>query len=252
MGVEDVEGEALHAGKEVHVFDDDVFPFFGGFVGVAALVGAGLNDDGGEVQDAAHACFDEVLCGGLGVFGGHGDEAHVDALWGVRVPLHEVVQGVDVLDGEVVDFLADQFGVAVEQADVLEAVVVRAGVVGDGVPEAAHADDDDVPGLVEAQDAHQFAFQDGDGVAHAARAETPEVGEVLAHLEGRDAGAFREVVAAGAADVLGFELFEDAQVRDQSADGGGGNLGHGVYRTRKCSSPALSRRASARRRASPL
>src|SRR5690606_27023400 len=149
---------------------------------------------------------------------GHGEEDALEA-----EGAHGLPQLAHVLhhDGAVAD--ADLALVDVEGGYELEVVLGQAGVVGQRLPQAPHADDGDLPGAREAQDAPQLGAQRGDRVAGPPGAERAEGGEVLPDLEGRDLRLLSEQVGRDALDPAGLEPVEDPEVRDEPADGGRGD-----------------------------
>lgn len=136
-----------------------------------------VQSDGGEVEDAEHAGVDELIGDLLRGVGGDGDDSDFDLA--LVDELGEVGHGADLM---ACDFLADDFGVGVEDCDDVEAFAGESAIGHDGFADVSCADDGRVPALVGAEDFSQLFHELGYAVADAGVAELAEVSEVFADL----------------------------------------------------------------------
>ena len=132
----------------------------------------------------------------------------------------DLLQLVERAHGVAADPRTDPGGGDVEQADELEAARAEAGVVGQGGPEVADADEHAGPRPLDAQDAGDPVAQRADLVADAAHAAGAEVGQVLAQAGGVDPGRRGELAGGHGAPAAVGQGAEHPQVHGQAGDGG--------------------------------
>ncbi len=169
----------------------------------------------GEVQDRRHAGEHEPVGDLLGHAARGGDHADGDAVLG-----DQLGQVVEVADLDVADGGADLGRLDVDQVHDREPPVVEAGVVGEGLPEVAGADDHHRPLPVEAELAAHLVHEVLDVVADPTGAVGAEVGQVLAHLGGVDAGQLGEAFGGHVRRAVGGDLVEQAEVDGKAGDRG--------------------------------
>jgi hypothetical protein len=168
----------------------------------------------GEVQDRGDAGGDQPVAHLLGGGGGGGDDADRHLLL-----LDDAVQVVDVVDGELVQLLADLVAVGVEQGGDAEAALGEAPVVGQGAAEVADPDDRHRPVLLQAELAADLVDEVLDVVADAPGAVGAEVGQVLAYLGRVHPGGVGELVGGDPVGAPLRHVDQAAEVHGQAGDG---------------------------------
>ena len=124
----------------------------------------------------------------LGVWRRHGNHRNVEALLS-----RQSAQVLDVVDGHAASgFMPDLLVRHVEERGDFEALLAKAGVVGQRQPEVAGTHDDNAQAAIEPKDLTKIEAKLLDVVANAADAEFTEVGEVLANLRGVETEAARQ------------------------------------------------------------
>ncbi len=177
-----------------------------------------MEDERGEVEDAADAGREELVGDLLGDGGGDGENGHADAVFP-----DEIGQPLAGQDGDR-GARAEATRVGIEGGDDLEAFLGKAVVGEEGGAEVAGADEDDGLERLIAEHVGDHATQRLDVVAEAAGAELSEVGEVLAELGGFDAGGAGQGLAGDGLDGVVPQALEAAEVDGQPIDGFPGDL----------------------------
>ena len=134
-----------------------------------------------EVEDPAHARGDEAVGHLLRDGGRHREDGDLDSE--LVDDAVELLHRVD-LDAAVAP--AVQLRVGVEHGDDLESLLDESLVADERLAEVADADDRAAAGAVGAEDALDLLDERIDAVADPRQAELAEVGQVLAHLRGRE------------------------------------------------------------------
>src|SRR6202049_1577880 len=181
--------------------------------------GAGLDADGGGVEDAADGVVGEGGVVVLRELAGDGEDA--DHRSGFA---HDLRQVGGVADGEAGEGAADLARIVVHSGDDVEGAVVEAEVAGEGAAEVAHADDDHRVIAVEAEERVEVLGELGDLVADAADAELAELGEVLADLGRRQVIAPRHLLRGDARETKLLQLAQAAEVEREAVEGERGDL----------------------------
>ncbi len=118
------------------------------------------------------------------------------------------------------DLLADLVGIDVEERDRTEVLGREPLRAREGMPEVAHADDDDLPLLIEAELAPDLAEEEIDVITSARRAVGPEVRQVLAHFGRVDARRLCQLRRRDGLDAAGREREQGALIYGEPHDGG--------------------------------
>ena len=165
------------------------------------------------------------------------------AMMPMAIPCWRAIVGqvVDVADRDAADLRPTLPGSASTRAATGKPRSWKPRVVGEGLAQVADADDDDRPVVGEAELAAHLEQQVLDVVADAPGAVGAEVGEVLAHLGGVDAGQLGQPLGRDRGRPVVGHLEQAAQVDGQPGDRGLGDL-------RACRLPPFAIRPAAYRR----
>lgn len=177
----------------------------------------------GKVHDARDPGGNELVGRLLGVGGGHGDHAELNAF-----SMHDFGEIRGIVDRNAFDLAADDAGIAVECGHDAEALGWKSLVPQEGAAHIADADHRDGPLAIGAEDAADFSDEFVAAVADAGVAEVAEIGEVLADLGVGEAEERGELAGAHGSAAGADQVLEFAQVEAEPAD----HYGRDVARAR--------------------
>jgi hypothetical protein len=131
--------------------------------------------------------------------------------------------------GESIDLSPDLRGIGIVETDNAKSALAESFVLRERRADLPHADDDDAPVAIEAEDLPHALRELVDGISETTLPERAEKGEILSHLRRGGAASGSQFIAGHGGLPRLLEFFEKAKVERESTNGGIGDPLQGAW-----------------------